>query len=86
MRIFLHIILPLFLPVILYAIWSKIDAKRKGEGFPNWEEGHWFWVIIVGFIFTAGSLIYISTLGSNIDTHYQSPKIQNGNILPGYYK
>jgi hypothetical protein len=86
MRIFLHIILPLFLPIILYAIWAKIDAKRKGEGLPNWEEGHWFWVIIVGFIFTAGSLVYLSTLGSNINVHYQSPTIQNGNIVPGHYK
>ena len=86
MRIFLHVILPLFLPIILYAIWSKIDAKRKGKGLPNWEEGHWFWVIIIGFILTAGSLIYLSTLGSNINVHYQSPTIQNGNIVPGHYK
>ena len=86
MRMFLHIILPLFLPLILYIIWSKFGAKRKGEGLPNWEEGHWFWVIILGFIFTAGSLIYLSTLGSNINQQYQSPKIQNGHIIPGQYK
>jgi hypothetical protein len=86
MRIFLHIILPLFLPLILYALWAKIDAKRKGEGLPSWEGGHWFWVIIAGFIFTAGSLIYLSTLGDDIDGHYQSPKIENGNIVPGRFK
>ena len=86
MRIFLHIILPLFLPLILYALWAQIDAKRKGEGLPSWEGGHWFWVIIAGFIFTAGSLIYLSTLGDDIDGHYQSPKIENGKIVPGYFK
>ena len=86
MRIFLHTFLPLFLPLILYALWAKIDAKRKGKGLPSWEDGHWFWVIIAGFIFTAGSLIYLSTLGDDIDGHYQSPKIENGNIVPGHFK
>ena len=86
MRMFLHVILPLFLPIILYAVWSKFNAKRQGKDLPNWEEGHWFWIIILGFIFTAGSLIYLSTLGNNIDQKYQSPTIQNGRIVPGQYK
>ena len=86
MRIFLHIFLPLLLPIILYAIWAKIDSKRKGKGLPSWEDGHWFWVLIVGFILAACSLIYISTMGNDINSQYQSPRIENGNIIPGHYK
>ena len=86
MRILLHIFLPLFLPIVIYTIWAKIDAKRKGKGLPSWEDGHWFWVIIAGFVFTACSLIFLTTLGNRTDGHYQSPKIENGVIVPGHYK
>ena len=86
MRILLHIFLPLFLPIVIYTIWAKIDANRKGKGLPSWENGHWFWVIIAGFVFTACSLIFLTTLGNRTDGHYQSPKIENGVIVPGHYK
>ena len=86
MRILLHIFLPLFLPIVIYTIWAKIDASRKGKGLPSWEDGHWFWVIIAGFVFTACSLIFLTTLGNRTDGHYQSPKIENGVIVPGHYK
>ena len=67
-------------------VWAKIDSKRKGKGLPSWEDGHWFWVLILGFMLAACSLIYISTLGNDINSKYQSPKIENGNIIPGHYK
>ncbi len=86
MRIFLHIVLPLVIPILLYAIWAKIDAHRKGKGLPNWEEGYWFWVLIAGFIFMTLSLIYLTTLGGGIHGLYQSPTIENGNIIPGHFK
>ena len=86
MRIFLHIFLPLVTPILIYAIWAKFDAYRKGKGLPNWEDGHWFWVIIAGFILTAVSLIYLTTLGDGINGLYQSPKIENGTIIPGHFK
>ena len=86
MRILLHIFLPLFLPIVIYTIWAKIDANRKGKCLPSCEEGHWFWVIIAGFVFTACSLIFLTTLGNKTGGHYQSPKIENGVIVPGHYK
>jgi len=86
MRVFLHIVLPLVIPILLYAIWAKIDAYRKGKGLPNWEEGHWFWVLVAGFVFSALSLIYLTTFGDDIYGQYQSPKIENGNIVPGHFK
>lgn len=86
MRIFLHIILPLITPILIYIIWAKIEAKRSGKGLPNWEDGHWFWVLMIGFLFTAISLIYLTTLGDSITGLYQSPVIENGKIVPGHFK
>ena len=89
MRIFLHIFLPLIAPLVLYTIWAKIDAKRKGQGLPDWEEGHWFWVIVAGFLLAAVSLVTLSTLGDDVDDikgQYQSPKLEDGRIVPGQFK
>jgi hypothetical protein len=86
MRILLHIFLPLITPLILYSIWAKIDAKRKGKGLPDWEEGQWFWILVVGFVLTAGSLIYLTTLGEDTERLYQSPRLENGRIVPGHFK
>lgn len=86
MRIFLHIFLPLITPLVLYAIWAKIDANRKGQGLPDWEEGQWFWVLVAGFIFAAASLIFLTTLGDDIGQQYQSPRVEDGRIVPGHFK
>ena len=86
MRIFLHVFLPLIMPLIIYAIWAKIDAKRKGRGLPSWEEGHWFWFAITGFVFASISFIYLTTLGEDINKNYHSPRIEDGQVVPGHYK
>lgn len=86
MRIFLHIFLPLITPLVLYTIWAKIDAKRKGRGMPDWEEGHWFWVSVIGCVLAAVSLIYLTTLGDDTIGKYQSPRLEDGKIVPGRFK
>jgi hypothetical protein len=86
MRIFLTIFLPLILPLVLYTIWAQIDAKRKGKGLPNWEEGQWFWVLVAGFIFAGASLVFLTSFGADPDGEYQSPRLENGRIVPGQFK
>ena len=86
MRIFLHVFLPLVAPIALYALWSYIEGKRKGKGLPDWEEGHWFWVLVAGFIFAASSLIYLTTLGADPGAQYQSPRLEDGKVVPGRFK
>ena len=83
MRVFLQIILPLITPILLYSIWSYWEAKRKGRGFPSWEEGNWFWAIIIGVCLSAGTLIYFASTGADIDKEYKSPRLENGRIIPG---
>jgi hypothetical protein len=86
MRIFLHILLPLITPIVIYAIWAKIGARQKGKGLPSWEEGQWFWAIVAGFIFVGGSLLYITTFGDGTSVQYYSPRMENGLVVPGHFK
>ena len=85
MRIFLQVILPLVAPIILYSIWSYWEAKRHGKGMPSWENGNWFWAVVVGVILSATMLIYIASTGAKPDTEYKSPRLENGQIIPGQH-
>ena len=83
MRILLQVVLPLVAPIIIYSIWSYWEAKRQGKGLPSWEDGNWFWAIVVGVFLSAATLIYFATTGANPDTEYRSPRLENGQIIPG---
>lgn len=82
MRIFLHVILPLLTPFIIYTIWIYVDAKRQGQGKPNWEEGNWFWVMVVGAVLVAVSLGYLATRGDAPGSQYQPHRFEDGRIIP----
>jgi len=86
MRILLHILLPLLTPLVLYAIWAKIDAKRKGHGLPDWNGGHWFWVMVIGCVFAAVSLLFLTTMGDDTVGKYEAPRMESGKIVPGHFK
>jgi len=86
MRIFLQVILPLITPIVVYTLWAYWDAKRQGKGLPTWEEGHWFWVILLGVFLSVASLIYFATKGADTDSQYQSPRLENGRVVPGQHK
>jgi len=86
MRIFVQIILPLITPIVIYTIWSYWDAKRNNTKMPGWEEGHWFWVLVLGFVLAVASLIIIATLGAEPGTEYMPPVLKDGNVVPGQYK
>ncbi len=83
MRILLHTIVPLLAPFVVYAIWIYVDARRKGRGKPNWEEGNWFWVMILGAILVVASLGYFATRGGDPGSKYQAPRYEDGKIVPG---
>ena len=86
MRIFIQIILPLVTPIIIYSLWAYWSAKRKGKSLPNWEEGQWFWVILVGVFLSVASVVYLATGGADTDAKYQSPRLENGRVLPGQHR
>jgi len=85
MRIFIQVILPLVAPVILYSIWSYWDAKRQGKGMPSWENGNWFWAVVIGVILSVTMLIYIASTGAKPNADYKSPRLENGQVIPGQH-
>ncbi|NQV54773.1 MAG: hypothetical protein HQ503_02855 [Rhodospirillales bacterium] len=86
MRIFLTVVLPLVAPFVIYLVWVTVDARRKGRGLPNWEEGNWFWAFIAGGVLMVLSLGYLVTRGEEPGTKYMPPHYDDGKILPGKYK
>lgn len=85
-RIFLEILLPLLTPIALYAVWAHFDANRKGVGMPNWEEGHWFWVIVLGALLSVGTVVYFGMQGEHRTGEYVPPHTENGKVVPGEFK
>jgi hypothetical protein len=85
-RILLEILLPLLAPVVVYAVWSHFDARRKGSKMPGWEEGHWFWAVIAGAVLTAASLVWFGAGGDSGRGDYVAPHVQDGKVVPGTFK
>ena len=83
-RAVLHIIVPLLLPVVVYAIGSYWTSKRQGQGrLPGWEEGQWFWVIMLGAVLAAISIGYLTYTGGRPGDVYVPPHVEDGKIVPG---
>lgn len=87
-RIILEILLPLLTPIALYALWVHVDAKRQGKSMPSWEEGHWFWVILLGAALAVASVVYFGLQGEHErDRVYVPPYVnEQGEVVPGHFK
>ena len=86
-RVVLEIALPLLTPIVLYAIWANYDARRKGQSMPGLEEGHWFWVILLGAALTVASLVWFGeTVVERGAGEYIPPHVQDGKVVPGQFK
>ena len=86
-RIILEILLPLVTPIALYSVWAHFDAKRKGRGMPGWEEGHWFWVILLGAALSIATVVYVGVQGEHRSGVYVPPHAdERGNVVPGHFE
>ncbi len=85
-RVVLEILLPLLTPLVVYAVWSHFDAKRKGTKMPGWEEGHWFWAAILGAALTAASLVWFGGGHNDGKGTYVEPHVEDGKVVPGKFK
>jgi len=85
MRVFLQYILPILAPLAVYITWMVLRGKHKE--LPSWSEGPWFWLIVVGFVLGATSLIYFGFSGLH-DTggEYIPPRYEDGRIVPPQHK
>jgi len=85
-RIILEIVLPLITPIVIYAVWSHFDARRKGAKMPGWEEGHWFWAVLAGAALTAASLVWYGGGGNAGKGTYVPAHVEGGKVVPGEFK
>ena len=98
MRIFLTYVLPLVLPTLVYVAWvgyarKKHVARGGGDGggdgdLPGLRRGPLFWSLVSGFVLMLGGLATIALMsGAPPDSgEYQSPRLQDGKIVPPHFK
>jgi hypothetical protein len=91
-RIFLTYILPLVLPSLIYVLWIW-NARRthdpdSEDDLPGLHRGPLFWSLVSGFLLMITGLITIALMsGDPPDSGtYQSPRLEDGKILPPSYK
>ncbi|MCW9034991.1 MAG: hypothetical protein OQK35_07700 [Alphaproteobacteria bacterium] len=81
MRILLQYVLPILAPLIIYVTWLLL--RGKGKKLPNWDEGLWFWLILLGLVFGMISLIFFGVSGmEEKGGQYIAPRFEDGKILP----
>ena len=92
MRIFLTYVLPLVLPTLVYVAWVGYARKKHvgaGDGdLPGLRLRPLFWSLVTGFVLLLGGLATIALMsGAPPDSgEYQSPRLQDGKIVPPYFK
>ena len=94
MRIFLTYVLPLALPTLVYIAWVGYARKQHvgrggGDGdLPELRRGPLFWSLVTGFVLMLGGLAAIALMtGAPPDSgEYQSPRLQDGKIVPPHFK
>jgi hypothetical protein len=91
-RIFFTFVLPLILPTAIYLIWvwrARRNHDHDGsDALPELRKGSLFWSLVAGFIFMSAGLVTIAlTSGDPPDSGvYQSPRMEDGKIVPPSYK
>ena len=86
-RLLLNYILPLVLPLAIYATyiwWRRRRAKRHDGDIPAIERNHVFVSMLLGFVLMIASLTFIAVVSGVAPGkgQYQSPRYDNGKIIP----
>ncbi|MEK9671193.1 MAG: hypothetical protein VW268_01645 [Rhodospirillaceae bacterium] len=90
-RIFLSYVLPLILPTAGYIAWvwyCRKRAAKTGAEAPAITRGGLFWSIIVGVVLVGAGLAWVAiTQGAGPgEGGYQSPRMEDGRIIPPQFK
>lgn len=86
-RILFEYVLPLLAPFVVYFGWAWIAAKRAaaaGKEAPDWREGPWFWLAVVGIVLVIAGLIWTALVGGQAPGVYHPPVYKDGKVVPGY--
>ena len=84
-RVFLTIILPLFLPTALYVLWTVAAARFHPGPMPAaWRDLPWLWLALAGAVLAFVILATAVELGGTKNGVYVPPHLENGTIVPGH--
>ncbi len=86
-RLIFSYIVPLVLPIALYLGWMYIIRHRsraRGDEIPEIKSAGIFWSVISGIILMMAGLSILAITGGAPPGKgtYQSPRMENGKILP----
>ncbi|MEE9210649.1 MAG: hypothetical protein V3U23_09370 [Kiloniellales bacterium] len=87
LRILLTVVLPIALPLLLYAGYVSMMRKRAqaaGEAhLPRWTEGPWAWFALGGLALVLAVLVLVR-LSSGVapGTKLEAPRMIDGEVVP----
>ncbi|MDJ0948953.1 MAG: DUF6111 family protein [Alphaproteobacteria bacterium] len=89
-RILLHYVLPLVLPLLLYIVymsWMRRRALAAGGAAPDWREGPIFWFVLGGLLLAVASLVALFAFEGDdgMGNIYQPPRVEGGKVVPGQF-
>jgi MFS superfamily sulfate permease-like transporter len=80
MRIVVQQLAIFLLPILLYAaylMWRRWRARVAGNPEPPWEQGQWFWAIVVGLVLSIGVFVVLAIFGDGSpDAIFRPPSWQ----------
>lgn len=85
-RILLQYLLPLVLPTVLFFIWAWFARRRGLAAAPaaGVRETPWLWLAVAGVLLMGATLVAVAlTSGADPGGVYQSPRYEDGRIVPG---
>ncbi len=82
--------LPFLAPFVLYGCYYLLIRRRAlagGGTAPSLSEAPWMWLVIVGFVLLAASLVVFAIYdGSDVGGSYIPSRLEDGRIVPGEIK
>jgi hypothetical protein len=88
---FLTFIVPFIAPTIAYIVWiyfrqERKDAMAHGRRLPPWQDFPWTWLVTLGAVFAAATLIFFGTTGgTGTDVEYRPARYEDGKLVPGEF-
>ena len=88
MRVFLTIIVPLFLPTVLYLLYlfalrPRLAPQPPGGG-PDEKRPPWLWLAVIGAVLMLITFFTVARLeDAPPGSHYEPAQLQDGTIQPG---
>ncbi len=89
LRKLLTIVLPLVLPLLVYAIYlalARRKARLAGEGsLPRWQEAPWAAIFIASILLMIASLaVWRMNLGVDPGVKLVPPRVVDGEVVPSH--